>query len=36
MSKIQKYSLKEEFVDKAKANVKPKIYSKVVGTMLKI
>jgi hypothetical protein len=36
MSKIQKHSLKEEFVNKAKANVEPKIYSRVVSTMLKM
>jgi len=36
MLKIQKHSLKEEFVDKAKANVKLEIYSRVVGTMLRM
>jgi len=34
MSKIQKHSLEEEFVDKAKADVKPEIYGGVVDTML--
>jgi hypothetical protein len=33
MSKIQKYSLEEEFVDKAEADAELEIYSGVVGTM---
>jgi hypothetical protein len=34
MSKIQKHSMEEEFVDKAKADAKLEIYSEVVGPVL--
>jgi hypothetical protein len=34
MSKIQKHSLEEEFVDKAEADAEPEIYGGVVGTVL--
>jgi hypothetical protein len=36
MSKIQKYSVKEGIVNKAKVNAKAKIASKVTSTKLKI
>jgi hypothetical protein len=36
MLKIQKHSLKEEFVDKAKADVELEIYGRVVGTVLRM
>jgi hypothetical protein len=36
MLKIQKHSIKEKLVDKAKANTKLEIDSGIVGTMLKM
>jgi hypothetical protein len=36
MSKIQKHFVKEEFVNKAKANAKLEIYSKVANTALRM
>jgi hypothetical protein len=34
MLKVQKHSMEEEFVNKAKADAKLEIYSEVVGTTL--